>query len=88
MAIVQRTGDSSADRSARVCTVDDFVAALKGRTEAIAKHLTSFIKDDPLGKTIVFCVDQEHAENMRAALNRYDHEKSTPPRRCRFAAVH
>jgi type I restriction enzyme, R subunit len=43
---------------------------LKGRTDAIAKHLTNFIKDDPFAKTIVFCVDQEHAENMRAALTK------------------
>jgi type I restriction enzyme R subunit len=44
---------------------------LKNRTEAIAKHLTKFIQaSDPYGKTIVFCVDQEHAENMRAAIAR------------------
>jgi len=42
---------------------------LKSRTEAIAKHLTNFIKDDPFGKTIVFCVDQEHALNMAGALS-------------------
>jgi len=47
---------------------------LKGRTEAIAKHLTNFIKDDPFAKTIVFCVDQEHAENMRAALSQCNPE--------------
>lgn len=42
---------------------------LKGRTEAIAKHITKLLKEsDPFAKTIVFCVDQEHAENMRAAL--------------------
>ena len=47
---------------------------LKKRTEAIAKHLTNFIKDDPFAKTIIFCVDQEHAENMRAALSRCNPE--------------
>lgn len=47
---------------------------LKGRTDAIAKHLTTFMKDDPFAKTIVFCVDQEHAENMRAALSRCNAE--------------
>ncbi len=44
--------------------------ALKVRTEAIARNLTAFLKNtDRYGKTIVFCVDQEHAEDMRKALN-------------------
>jgi type I restriction enzyme R subunit len=46
------------------------VVALKARTEAIARHLTDFLKrTDRFGKTIVFCVDQEHADEMRRALN-------------------
>jgi type I restriction enzyme R subunit len=45
------------------------VALLK-RTEAIARHLTDFLKKtDRFAKTIVFCVDQEHASEMRTALN-------------------
>jgi type I restriction enzyme R subunit len=45
--------------------------SLKARTEAIARNITEFLKKtDRWGKTIVFCVDQEHAEDMRAALNR------------------
>lgn len=45
------------------------VIALKARTEAIAKHLTAFLKrTDRYGKTIIFCVDQEHADEMRRAL--------------------
>jgi type I restriction enzyme R subunit len=47
---------------------------LRQRTDAIARHITSFLKDDPYAKTIVFCVDQEHAENMRAALSRANPE--------------
>lgn len=44
--------------------------ALKARTEAIAKHLTNFLKKtDRFAKTIVFCVDQEHASEMRMALS-------------------
>ncbi|HME01228.1 MAG TPA: DEAD/DEAH box helicase family protein [Terriglobia bacterium] len=44
--------------------------SLKRRTEAIAYNLTEFLhKTDRWGKTIVFCVDQEHAEDMRWALN-------------------
>jgi type I restriction enzyme R subunit len=45
------------------------VALLK-RTEAVARHLTDFLKKtDRFAKTIVFCVDQEHASEMRVALN-------------------
>ena len=45
------------------------VALLK-RTEAVARHLTDFLKKtDRFAKTIVFCVDQEHASEMRSALN-------------------
>lgn len=44
--------------------------ALKARTEAIARHLTDFLKGtDRFAKTIVFCVDQEHADEMRRAIN-------------------
>jgi len=46
------------------------LVALKARTEAIARNLTDFLKaTDRFNKTIVFCVDQEHAEEMRKALN-------------------
>jgi type I restriction enzyme, R subunit len=45
------------------------VVALRARTEAIAGHLARFMqKTDRFGKTIVFCVDQEHADEMRRAL--------------------
>lgn len=45
------------------------VVALRARTEAIARHLTEFLKKtDRFAKTIVFCVDQEHANEMRRAL--------------------
>ncbi len=44
--------------------------ALRARTKAIAQHLTDFLKKtDRYAKTIVFCVDQEHASDMRTALN-------------------
>ena len=43
--------------------------ALRARTNAIARHLTDFMKKtDRMAKTIVFCVDQEHASEMREAL--------------------
>jgi len=45
------------------------LVALRFRTEAIARHLTDYLKaTDRFAKTIVFCVDQEHAEEMRRAL--------------------
>jgi type I restriction enzyme R subunit len=44
--------------------------ALRARTQAVAAHLTDFLKKtNRFDKTIVFCVDQEHAAEMRAALN-------------------
>jgi type I restriction enzyme R subunit len=46
------------------------VVALKARTQAIARHLTDFMeRTDRFAKTIVFCVDQERAEEMRHELN-------------------
>ena len=51
---------------------EDFerVVALRARTNAIARHLTDFFqKTDRFAKTIIFCVDQEHADEMRRALN-------------------
>jgi len=62
---------------------------LKSRTDAIAKHLTKFLKDsDPFSKTIVFCVDQEHAENMRAALGKENESllKQYPDYVCRVVS--
>ena len=45
------------------------MVALRARTEAIARHLTAFLKKtDRFAKTIVFCVDQEHADEMRRAV--------------------
>lgn len=50
--------------------------ALKARTETIARHLTEFMeRTDPFAKTIVFCVDQEHAEEIRRALNNLNAER-------------
>jgi type I restriction enzyme R subunit len=51
------------------------VVALRARTDAIAKNLTQFLrKTDRFAKTIVFCVDQEHADEMRRALNNHNHD--------------
>ncbi len=45
------------------------VVALRARTRAMARHLTDFLKGtDRFAKTLVFCVDQEHAAEMRQEL--------------------
>src|ERR1051325_157229 len=65
------------------------VVALRKRTEAIARHLTDFMKNnDRFAKTIVFCVDQEHASEMRQALNNLnvDLVKKFPDYVCRVTA--
>jgi type I restriction enzyme R subunit len=62
---------------------------LKARTETIARHLTDFLeRTDPFAKTIVFCVDQEHAEQMRQALNNANAERARqyPDYVCRVTA--
>ncbi|MEX2578817.1 MAG: DEAD/DEAH box helicase family protein [Verrucomicrobiales bacterium] len=49
--------------------------SLRPRSEAIAKHLTDFLKNtNEYDKTIVFCVDQEHADEMRQLLNNLNPE--------------
>jgi len=53
-------------------TTRDFerVVSLLSRTDAAAKHLTDHLKrTDRMAKTIVFCVDREHADQMRRALH-------------------
>jgi type I restriction enzyme, R subunit len=65
------------DRYGRAIPDDEYhtkdferVIALRARTQAIARHLTDFLKKtDRFGKTIVFCVDQEHADEMGRALS-------------------
>ena len=45
------------------------IVALRARTKAMARHLTGLLKGtDRFAKTLVFCVDQEHAAEMRQEL--------------------
>ncbi len=66
--------DTNARRDDAIAAVDSGLVAtgpaLVEQTPIIAKHLTTFLRNsgDPMAKTIVFCVDQAHAEQMRAAL--------------------
>ena len=47
------------------------MVSLLSRTDLVAHHLTAYLRrTDRFAKTMVFCVDQEHAEDMRAALHR------------------
>jgi len=65
------------------------IISLKIRTEAIAKHLTDYLhKTNRFDKTIVFCVDQEHAEDMRKALNNFNSDivKKYPDYVCRVVS--
>ena len=48
------------------------------RTNLVAKKIMEYlINSDPMSKTIVFCVDIEHAERMRQALLKYAPEEIT-----------
>ena len=71
-----RPNKDELDRYGRAIPDDEYhtkdferVIALRARTQAIARHLTGFLKKtDRFAKTIAFCVDQEHAAEMRQAL--------------------
>ena len=65
------------------------IISLKIRTEAIAKHLTDYLgKTNRFDKTIVFCVDQEHALDMLKALNNFNSDlaKKYPDYVCRVVS--
>ena len=72
-----RPSQGELDRYGRPIPDDEYqtkdferAVSLRARTDAIARHLTDFLKStDRYAKTIVFCVDQEHADEMRRALN-------------------
>src|SRR6056297_281001 len=65
------------------------VIALRTRTQAVAKHLTSYLKTtDRFAKTLVFCVDQEHADEMKRALTNLNSDlvKQYPDYVCRVTS--
>lgn len=71
-----RPGPGERDRYGREIPDEEYqtrdferAVALRARTLAIANHITEFMKQiDRFAKTIVFCVDQQHALDMREAL--------------------
>lgn len=91
-----RPSQGDLDRYGREIPDDEYqtkdferVVSLRARTEAIARHLTDFLKKtDRFAKTIVFCVDQEHADEMRRALNNLngDLAQQYPDYVCRVTA--
>lgn len=66
---LDRDGNEVEDR---IYNTKDFdrTLVLDDRTKLVAKKVTEFLKEsgDRMAKTIVFCVDQEHAARMRLAL--------------------
>ena len=65
------------------------VVALRARTRAMARHLTDFLKGtDRFAKTLIFCVDQEHAAEMRQELINLNSDlvKQYPDYVCRVTA--
>lgn len=58
-------------------TTKDFhrVIDLRNRTKAIAKSIVDHLRaTNPYDKTIVFCVDQEHASDMAVMISRYSQD--------------
>ncbi len=66
---LDRDGDEVEDR---IYNAKDFdrTLVLDDRTQLVAAKVTEFLTEsgDPYQKTIVFCVDEEHAARMRQAL--------------------
>lgn len=66
---LDREGQAVEDR---IYNTKDFdrTLVLDDRTKLVAQKVTEFLKEsgDRMAKTIVFCVDQEHAARMRQAL--------------------
>lgn len=66
---VDRDGQEIEDR---IYNIKDFdrTLVINDRTKLVAQKVTQFLKEsgDRYQKTIVFCVDQEHAARMRQAL--------------------
>ncbi len=65
---VDKSGQLIEDREYNVTDYDRNLI-IDERTNAVAKRITEFLKKtDRMAKTIVFCVDIDHAERMRTAL--------------------
>lgn len=48
----------------------DYNIVIEDRIQEVAKEITDYLKStDRMQRTIVFCANEDHAENMRSALN-------------------
>lgn len=84
------------DRYGRLIPDDEYhtkdferVVALRARSAAIARHLCDYmVATDRLAKTIVFCVDQEHADEIRRLINNHNSDlvRNAPNYVCRVTA--
>ena len=91
-----RPNRNELDRYGRTIPDDEYqtkdferVVALRARTKAMAKHLSDFLRgSDRFAKTIVFCVDQEHAAEMRHELVNFNSDlvREYPDYVCRVTA--
>ncbi len=71
-----RPSEDELDRYGREVPDDEYqtkdferVVALRSRTRAMARHLTDLLTGtDRFAKTLIFCVDQDHAAEMRQEL--------------------
>ena len=66
---LDREGEEVEDRIYNITDFDSTLV-LDGRTKLVARKVTEFLKEsgDRFQKTILFCIDQEHAARMRQAL--------------------
>ncbi|MBS7348961.1 MAG: DEAD/DEAH box helicase family protein [Comamonas sp.] len=91
-----RPGKDELDRYGRAVPDEEYqtkdferVVALRARTRAMARHLSDLLKGtDRFAKTLVFCVDQEHAAEMRQELMNLNSDlvKQYPDYVCRVTA--
>ncbi|MBB6250078.1 EcoAI/FtnUII family type I restriction enzme subunit R [Nitrospirillum iridis] len=69
LGTLDRDGNEVADR---IYNIKDFdrTLVIDDRTKLVAKKVTDFLREsgDRFQKTIIFCVDEEHAARMRQAL--------------------
>jgi type I restriction enzyme, R subunit len=77
-----REGEVVPDRIYGPAEIDKTLV-IDERTKLVAKRVTEFLKEsnDRFQKTIVFCVDQEHAARMRQALANANPDLSAANRR-------
>ena len=95
-AVGWRPSKDELDRFGREVPDDEYqtkdferVVALRARTRAMARHLSDFLKGTGrFAKTLIFCVDQEHAAEMRQELVNLNSDlvKQYPDYVCRVTA--